>query len=100
MIKNNTFYRENCNDTIRKFEDNSIDLVLTSPPYFNARDYSQYSSIEDYLDKMEEVFKNLFNKIKESRMCIINISPILVPRESRNKQSYRIPLPFYIVPMM
>jgi DNA modification methylase len=30
----------------------------------------------------------------------VNISPVLVQRESRSKQSYRIPLPFYFVPMM
>ena len=33
-------------------------------------------------------------------MCVINISPILIKRINRNKQSYRIPLPFYFVPMM
>ena len=33
-------------------------------------------------------------------MVVVNISPVLVPRENRNSQSYRIPLPFYFVPMM
>jgi DNA modification methylase len=33
-------------------------------------------------------------------MCVVNISPVLVQRKSRNEQSYRIPLPFYFVPMM
>jgi DNA modification methylase len=94
------FYNENCLNTIKRFDDNSIDLVLTSPPYFNARDYSQYDSVEDYMEQMEEIFSSILPKLKESRMCIINISPVLVPRESRSKQSYRIPLPFYYVPMM
>ena len=96
----NEFYNENCLDTIERFDDNSIDLVVTSPPYFNARDYSQYDSVEKYMETMEEIFSNLLPKLKESRMCVINISPVLVPRENRSKQSYRIPLPFYFVPMM
>jgi DNA modification methylase len=85
---------------MRRMEDNFIDLTVTSPPYFNARSYSQYESVDEYLYQMENIFRMVYSKIKPSRMCIINISPVLVKRESRNKQSYRIPLPFYYVPMM
>jgi DNA modification methylase len=93
-------YNEDCKDTLNRLDDNSIDLVITSPPYLNAREYSQYSSIQDYMSQMEDIFKLIFDKLKLSKMCVVNISPVLVPRESRNKQSYRIPLPFYYVPMM
>lgn len=91
---------ENCNDTMSKMGSNTIDLIVTSPPYFNARDYSQYKTVQDYMAQMKEVFTNAYEVLKESRMCIINISPVLVEREKRSKQSYRIPLPFYYVPMM
>ena len=94
------FYNEDCLETIKKLDDNSIDLIFTSPPYYNARDYSQYKDVDDYMSQMEEVFKGIERILKPSRMCVVNISPVLVPRESRNKQSYRIPLPFYFVPMM
>jgi len=103
MIKNfksGKFYNENCNDTISKICDNCIDLVFTSPPYYNARDYIQYKSVSDYMEQMEQVFSGIERILKPSRMCVINISPILIKREKRNKQSYRIPLPFYFVPMM
>lgn len=91
---------ECCNDTMGKMDNNSVDMVLTSPPYFNAKDYSQYKTVQDYMLQMRTIFTNVYNILKESRMCIINISPVLVKRENRNKQSYRIPLPFYYVPMM
>jgi DNA modification methylase len=93
-------FNENCNDTMSKMGSNTIDLIVTSPPYFNARDYSQYKSVQDYMAQMKEVFTNAYEVLKESRMCIINISPVLVEREKRSNQSYRIPLPFYYVPMM
>lgn len=93
-------FNENCNETMSKMGSNTIDLIVTSPPYFNARDYSQYKSVQDYMAQMKEVFTNAYEVLKESRMCIINISPVLVEREKRSKQSYRIPLPFYYVPMM
>ena len=83
-----------------RMQSNELDLILTSPPYFNARDYSQYKSVQDYLAQMKEIFTMAYDRLKESRMCVINISPVLVEREKRSKQSYRIPLPFYFVPMM
>lgn len=96
----NKIYNEDCLETMNKIEDNSIDLVVTSPPYYNAKDYIQYKDVDDYMNQMKTIFSSLYNKIKESRMVVVNISPVLVPRENRNSQSYRIPLPFYFVPMM
>ncbi len=94
------FYNEDCNDTISRLPDNSIDLVFTSPPYYNAREYSQYDGVAEYMLQMERVFVGIERVLKHSRMCVINISPVLVEREKRSEQSYRIPLPFYFVPMM
>lgn len=96
----NELFNEDCRDTMLRMGSNTIDLIVTSPPYFNAKDYSQYESIKSYMSEMKEIFTLVYDKLKESRMCIINISPVLVKRESRNKQSYRIPLPYYYVPMM
>ncbi len=100
MIELNKIYNEDCAETIKKFEDGSIHLVLTSPPYFNAKDYSSYDSVKDYMEIMEGIFSTILPKIKKSRMCVVNISPVLIPRKNRSGQSYRIPLPFYFVPMM
>lgn len=92
-----------CMDNVegmKQLDTESIDLTVTSPPYFNAKEYSSYLSVQDYMCQMEILFSLVYEKTKKSRMCIINISPVLVERESRSKQSYRIPLPFYYVPMM
>jgi DNA modification methylase len=100
MIELNTIYNENCLDTMKRMNDNSIDLIVTSPPYYNAREYSQYDTVIVYMNNMKDIFSEAFLKLKENRMCVINISPIIIKRESRQTQSYRIPLPFYFVPMM
>ena len=89
-----------CLEVMKGIPDNYIDLTITSPPYFNAKEYYHYESINDYMKQMEDIFTTLLLKIKQSRMCIINISPVIVKREKRSKQSHRIPLPFYFVPMM
>lgn len=92
-----------CGDSqneLMNFQDNYIDLIVTSPPYYNARDYSYYKSLNDYMSKLKQIFIECLRILKSSRMCIVNISPIIEKRESRQTQSKRIPLPFYFVPMM
>ena len=96
----NMIFNEDCLDTMARMGDNSIDLVVTSPPYFNAREYSQYESLKAYMSTMKSIFTEVERALKECRFCVINISPVIVPRESRDKESSRVPLPFYFVPMM
>ena len=96
----NQIFNESCLDTMSRMEDNYLDLVVTSPPYFNAREYSQYESVKTYMDTMKAIFTEVERTLKECRFCAVNISPVIAPRESRDKESRRIPLPFYFVPMM
>ena len=74
--------------------DDSIHLTFTSPPYYNARDYSIYPSYEAYLHFLGEVFKETLRTTKEGRFLIVNTSPIIVPRISRAHSSKRYPIPF------
>jgi DNA modification methylase len=71
-----------------------IDLTFTSPPYYNARDYSIYESYEDYLEFLKNVFSNVHRITKEGRFLAVNSSPIIVPRVSRAHASRRYPIPF------
>ena len=64
--------------------DESVHLVVTSPPYFNAREYSQYSSYNAYLKCLDGVFKECHRVTSEGRFCIVNTSPVLVPRNARS----------------
>ncbi len=100
MIEINKIYNEDCKITMSRMNENSMGLVVTSPPYYNAKDYNQYDSVPDYMSEMRDIFWWVEKVLQPSRMCVVNISPVLIERENRNKQSYRIPLPFYFVPMM
>lgn len=48
IVNNKVFlYNEDCRSAINKYvEDNSIDLVITSPPYLNSRDYTDTYMLE------------------------------------------------------
>lgn len=79
---------------LKLIPDQSIHLTFTSPPYYNARDYSIYPSYEAYLDFLEEVFIETHRVTKDGRFLIVNTSPIIIPRVGRQYQSHRYPIPF------
>lgn len=81
-------------DAMRLISDESIHLTFTSPPYYNARDYSIYSSYAAYLDFLTKVFDEVHRITKEGRFLIINTSPVIIPRVSRAHSSKRYPIPF------
>ncbi len=81
-------------DVLKAVPEDSIHLTFTSPPYYNARDYSIYSCYQDYLEFLDEVFKEVHRVTKEGRFLLINTSPIIIPRISRQHSSRRYPIPF------
>lgn len=90
-------------DILQLVPDESVHLTFTSPPYYNARDYSIYPSYEAYLKFLEEVFSETYRVTKEGRFLIVNTSPVIIPRISRSHSSKRYPIPFdlhhYLVQM-
>lgn len=87
-------------EVLRNVKEESIHLTFTSPPYYNARDYSIYPSYEAYLLFLEEVFKEVHRVTKEGRYLIVNTSPIIIPRVSRSHSSKRYPIPFDLHPFL
>jgi DNA modification methylase len=87
-------------EVMKLLKDESIHLTFTSPPYYNARDYSIYPSYKSYLKFLEEVFAEVYRITKEGRFLILNTSPIIIPRISRAHSSKRYPIPFDIHPYL
>lgn len=87
-------------EVLKNIPEESIHLTFTSPPYYNARDYSIYPSYQAYLEFLEEVFKLVHRTTKEGRFLIVNTSPIIIPRISRSHSSKRYPIPFDLHPYL
>lgn len=82
-------------DILQDLPAESIDLVFTSPPYYNARpEYTDYVAYEEYLLKIRKVIQNVHRVLAEGRFFVMNISPVLIRRASRNEASKRIAVPF------
>lgn len=87
-------------DVLRIVPDQSVHLTFTSPPYYNARDYSFYQSYQEYLDFLTSVFAEVHRVTHEGRFFILNTSPVIIPRVSRTHASRRYPIPFDIHPRL
>lgn len=91
----NTVGFGNSEELMIRLPSNSIDLIFTSPPYYNARpEYEDFLSYEEYLFVMRKVIHEANRILKEGRFFVINISPVLIRRANRNKSSKRIAVPF------
>ncbi len=76
-----------------KVEDESIHLVITSPPYFNTKMYSQDSQndlgniheLEQWLTEIGKVWREVFRVLQPGRKFFLNIMNLPV----RNNGSFR-----------
>lgn len=60
----NNIYNENCLDTMKRMDDNFIDLTVTSPPYDNLRKYNGYSF------DFENIAKELYRVTKDGGIVV------------------------------
>lgn len=91
----NTVALGDCEQVLRDLPAASVDLIFTSPPYFNARpEYADYITYESYLLKLRKVIHNAHRVLSEGRFFVINIAPVLIRRANRTEASKRIAVPF------
>ena len=70
------------NKSIPEVADESVHLAVTSPPYFNAREYSTWATVDDYIEDMTKSFAEVFRVLKPGRKFCLNISDLPEKGES------------------
>lgn len=74
-----TLYHQTAMDTVRGLEDNSINCVVTSPPYWNLRDYGEPNqwgtepTIGQYVDHLVNLFGALERKLTHDGTVWLNL---------------------------
>ena len=94
IIKKTTLLEGDSKKTLKKIKDDSIQLVFTSPPYYNAKEYSDYNSYKNYLEELKNIFLECCRILEEGRFIIVNVSPIITKRPGREFESMRYPIHF------
>jgi DNA modification methylase len=91
----NTIAQGDSEELLQELPTGSVNLVFTSPPYYNARpEYTDYVTYEEYLLKIRKIIQNAHRVLAEGCFFVMNVSPVLVRRASRSEASRRIAVPF------
>jgi len=66
--------------TMKEIKDESVHLMVTSPPYFNAPfDYKGlFSDYDEYLSLLEAMARETFRVLQEGRIAAVNVDDMLV----------------------
>jgi site-specific DNA-methyltransferase (adenine-specific) len=75
----NTIFNEPCLQTLKKMQDKSIDCVISSPPYWQLRDYGydgQWGlepTFHEYLEHLWSMMGEIYRVLKDEGTCWINL---------------------------
>lgn len=87
-----------CLDFLQRMDSESVQLMVTSPPYYNARDYSQWETLDDYLEEMSCIIKECYRVLDNHRPFVFNVGDIFDNDNRHTKSTWgkrRIPLGAY-----
>jgi site-specific DNA-methyltransferase (adenine-specific) len=79
MFEINKIYQGDSLEVLKTFPDKSINCCVTSPPYWGLRDYGHKeqlgleSKFESYIQKLIEIFNEVFRVLKDDGTCFVNI---------------------------
>jgi DNA modification methylase len=76
----------------------SIHLMVTSPPYYNAREYSHWKNINTYLDDIRLIIREAYRVLDNHRVFVFNVGDIFDNDNIKTTSTWgkrRIPLGAY-----
>ncbi|RLE39512.1 site-specific DNA-methyltransferase [Candidatus Woesearchaeota archaeon] len=65
-----------CLEVLNSIDKNSVDHMVTSPPYYNAREYSQWKNLYNYLNDMYQINIKAYESLKPGAVFFYNIGDI------------------------
>lgn len=87
-----------CLNVLQGLPSESIGLMVTSPPYYNAREYSQWENLNLYLEDMRKVIREAYRVLDNHRVFVFNVGDIFDNDNLTTKSVWgkrRIPLGAY-----
>lgn len=78
--------------SLKEMGDGTIDLMVTSPPYFNARGYSVWDGLDDFIDDMYKIITESFRVLGNHKTFVFNVGDISCQLGKQPRTKRRIPL--------
>ena len=69
-------------EVLKQIPSESIDMCITSPPYWNLRDYDKEGQVgientyKEYIDKLIEIYDEVYRVLKREGSCWVNIGDV------------------------
>jgi len=89
-----------CLKVLKEMNSESINLMITSPPYYNAREYSYWKNLDDYLANMRQIIKEAYRVLDNHRVFVFNVGDIFDNDNLKTKAVWgqrRLPLGAYFI---
>ena len=89
-----------CLQVLREMDSESIHLMVTSPPYYNAREYSKWNNINQYLEDMRDIIRESYRVLDNHRVWIFNVGDVFDNPNTVTESVWgktRIPLGAYFI---
>jgi site-specific DNA-methyltransferase (adenine-specific) len=86
--KRNHIYQGDVLEVLKTFNSSTIDCVITSPPYWNLRDYGVVGQLglektpEEYIDNICNVFDEVKRTLKDTGSLFVNLGDGYLPNKS------------------
>ena len=61
---------------LKAMKPESIQLMVTSPPYYNAREYSTWPNLNTYLEDMKKIIHEAYRVLDNHRVFVFNVGYI------------------------
>ena len=92
MVEFDKIYNEDALSLLKRMDDNSIDCVVTSPPYYALRKYTdndleigREQTPSEYIDNLVGVFQEVYRVLKPTGTVWVNIGDSYVSRSPNNR---------------
>jgi len=85
---------------LEKLDSESVQLMVTSPPYYNARDYSIWENITDYFMDMTKIIREAYRVLDNHRVFVFNVGDIFDNDNLKTRSVWgkrRLPLGAYFI---
>ena len=89
-----------CYNVLKSMKSESVHCMVTSPPYYNAREYAQWKNLNAYLGDMRKVIEECFRVLDNHRVFVFNVGDIFDNDNNHTSSTWgkrRIPLSAYFI---
>ncbi|MCK4351888.1 site-specific DNA-methyltransferase [candidate division WOR-3 bacterium] len=89
-----------CLKVLKGMKSESIHVMVTSPPYYNARKYSQWKNLNEYLEDMHKIIHESYRVLDNHRVFVFNVGDIFDNDNLTTKSVWgkrRLPLSAYFI---